>query len=142
MVFTLVNGVVGGFVATVAMTILMIVMSDDSPPPTAQLWAKYFGDQPAENYIMQGMALHFLYGIVAGAVFAVGLPAIGLTPATLLMAAVYGATYGLVLQVVGSGIWMMTILGMEPEKKQIVGFTVFHLVYGIVLGVWLATVSL
>ncbi|MFB6244719.1 MAG: hypothetical protein ABEJ03_00025, partial [Candidatus Nanohaloarchaea archaeon] len=121
MSFTLLNGLAGGFVATVAMTILMMVMGDDSPPPTAQLWSKYLGDQPAENYMMQGMALHFIYGIMAGAVFSVGLPAIGLTPATLLMAAVYGAVYGLVLQFVGSGLWMMTVLGMKPEKKQIVG---------------------
>lgn len=92
--------------------------------------------------MMQGMALHFIYGIMAGAVFSVGLPAIGLTPATLLMAAVYGAVYGLVLQFVGSGLWMMTVLGMKPEKKQIVGFTVFHLVYGVVLGIWLVLVTL
>lgn len=67
---TILNGLVGGFVATLVMTGFMMTMGDDSPPPTALLWAKYVGDGEPDQYMMQGMALHLLYGTIAGGVFA------------------------------------------------------------------------
>jgi hypothetical protein len=38
------SGLVGGLVATIVMTIFMMGLGDDSPPPTAALWAKSVGD--------------------------------------------------------------------------------------------------
>jgi uncharacterized membrane protein YagU involved in acid resistance len=133
------SGLVGGLVATVAMTALMMAMGDDSPPPTAQLWAKYVGDGPAEEYVVQGMVLHFLYGIGAGWVFgliaAFGL--LALTPLNLVNGVVNGAVYGIILTVVAAVVWMRLVLGMEPDTSTLGPFTLMHLVYGVVLGAFL-----
>jgi hypothetical protein len=131
---TLLSGLVGGLLATIVMTMFMMALGDDSPPPTAQLWAKYVGDGPAEEYMMPGMALHMMYGIGAGVAFVLVVPALGFGLETLLTAVAFGAAYGIVLTVVGMVLWMRVVLAMEPDPKVIGMFTVFHLVYGVVLG--------
>ena len=131
---TLLSGLVGGLLATIVMTMFMMTLGDDSPPPTAQLWAKYVGDGPAEEYMMPGMALHMMYGIGAGVAFVLVVPALGFGLETLLTAVAFGAAYGIVLTVVGMVLWMRVVLAMEPDPKMMGMFTVFHLVYGVVLG--------
>lgn len=130
------NGLVGGLLATIVMTIFMMALGDDSPPPTAALWAKYVGDGAPDEYMMQGMALHMLYGVGAGVAFAVGVTALGLgvgagaLGGTLLWA----VAYGVVLTVVGAAFWMRIVLAMEPEPAMVGMFAMFHLVYALVLG--------
>jgi len=131
---TLLSGLVGGLLATIVMTMFMMALGDDSPPPTAQLLAKYVGDGPAEEYMMPGMALHMMYGIGAGVAFVLVVPALGFGLETLLTAVAFGAAYGIVLTVVGMVLWMRVVLAMEPDPKVIGMFTVFHHVYGVVLG--------
>lgn len=133
----------GGLVATVVMTAVMMVAGDDSPPPTAALWSKYVaGGEPMEHK-MPGMALHLLYGVVAGGALAVLLQASGVSvsgsPVTALAA---GALYGFLLFVVGAAFWMKAVLGMDPERKQVAMFLLLHLVYGFVLGGWLSYIML
>lgn len=135
---SLVAGVVGGLVATVVMTILMNVMGDGGPPPTAMFVAKFAGGDP-EEYAMPGMALHFLYGIGAGAVLAVAAPLVGLGLGSIAVAAAVGLVYGLVLMVVGMGFWMRVVLGMEPDRGMMMMFGTVHAVYGVVLGGFLGT---
>jgi len=90
--------------------------------------------------MMQGMVLHLLYGIGAGAVFAVVATVAGLgvgagaVGTTLLWAVVYG----LVLTAVGAVFWMRVVLAMEPEPAMVGLFTLFHIVYGTVLGASIA----
>jgi len=129
------DGLAGGLVATIVMTVFMMALGDDSPPPTAALWSKYVGGGPPEEYPMQGMVLHALYGVGAGVAFALAVPVVGvaLTPAT---AVGLGLGYGVVLTVVGAVVWMNGVLGMDPEPKTIGLFLLFHLVYGGVLGLW------
>jgi hypothetical protein len=86
---------------------------------------------------MPGMALHMAYGIVAGAVFAVGVPLVGLSLDSLVVAAGLGLVYGLVLMVVGMGFWMRGVLGMEPDRDMMMMFGTVHAVYGVVLGAFL-----
>jgi hypothetical protein len=43
---TLLNGLLGGVLATIVMTALMMALGDDSPPPTALFLSKYVGDGP------------------------------------------------------------------------------------------------
>lgn len=136
-----VTGIAGGLVATIVMTVFMMALGDDSPPPTAALWSKYVGDGPAEDYMMQGMALHMLYGIVAGVVFALGIVAVGLT-GSLLTVVGSGIVYGIILMMVGAGFWMKVVLGMDPDKQTAMMFGLFHLVYGIVLGLFVQFVPL
>ncbi|MFB6353640.1 MAG: hypothetical protein ABEJ92_06095 [Halobacteriales archaeon] len=133
---TTLSGAVGGLVATIVMTVFMMLLGDDSPPPTASFWSKYVGDGQPPDYVMQGMVLHLIYGIVAGAVFALAVPIVGVSVATVGSAVLWGLVWGVVLFVFGAAFWMMMVLGMEPEMKMVGMFLVFHLIYGAVLGAW------
>ena len=132
---TIINGLAGGVVATIAMTILMMALGDDSPPPTAEFLAKYVGDKGAEEYMMPGMVLHLLYGTTAGIVFVLAASAAGLTIASMTTAVLFGLGYGVVMFIVAAVFWMNIVLDMDAEPPMVVMFLVFHLVYGGVLGV-------
>ena len=133
---SVIAGLAGGVVATIVMTIAMMVMGDGGPPPTARLVAKFAGGDP-EDYAMPGMALHFVYGIVAGAVFAVGVPLLGLDLGSILIAVVLGLVYGIVLMIGGMLFWMRTIIGVEPDSSTMMTFGTVHAIYGVVLGAFL-----
>lgn len=132
------SGLAGGFVATIVMTVFMMMGGDGSPPPTAQLWAKYVGDGPADEYMMQGMVLHFLYGTGAG--WVLGLIAAGglllFTPLSLTNGLVNGGIYGLLLMI-PAVVWFKAIIGMDADPQQMLMTTGVHVVYGLVLGAWL-----
>ena len=127
-----------------SVTVFMMGLGDDSPPPTAALWAKYVGDEGPESYMKQGMALHMLYGIGAGGAFAIGVTALGLAAGSVGLATslLWAVLFGLALTVVGAIFWMRIVLAMEPEPKMVGLFAFFHLVYGVVLGTSVASVSL
>lgn len=134
---TLLNGLVGGLVATIVMTVFQMALRDDSPPPTALLWSKHVGNGPPEDYMMQGMVLHFVYGIGAGGAFAVGLVALGVSIASMGVAVGYGLAYGVVLFVIAAVLWMNVVLDLDAEPTMVAMFLFFHLVFGAVLGAWL-----
>lgn len=131
---TILNGLVGGLLATIVMTAFMMTLGDDSPPPTALFWSAYIGDAGPDEYMMQGMVLHFLYGIGAGAVLAAVLPEVGFETVDLLEAVGIGLGYGVVLFVGAAVFWMRIVLDMDPEPRDVGLFLLFHLVYGAVLG--------
>lgn len=131
---TVVNGLIGGIVATFGMTAFMMALGDDSPPPTALFWSKYIGDGQPDEYMMHGMALHFLYGLSAGVGLAVLLIAGGFDTVSLVEAVGIGLGYGVVLFVVAAGFWMNVILDLDADPKMAGMFLFFHLVYGGVLG--------
>jgi hypothetical protein len=133
---SVIAGLAGGVVATIVMTIAMMVMGDGGPPPTARLVAKFAGGDPG-YYAMPGMALHFVYGILAGAVFAVGVPLIGLDLGSILIAVVLGLVYGIVLMIGGMVFWMRLVIGMEPDRDMMTMFGTVHVAYGVVLGAFL-----
>jgi hypothetical protein len=134
---TLLNGLVGGLVATIIMTILMMTLGDDSPPPPALFWSKYVGDGNPDEYMTQGMVLHMLYGIGAGVVLALVLPAVGFGTLALTTGLGVGLAYGIVLFVVAAVFWMKVVLDLDAEMGMVAMFLFFHLVYGVVLGGWL-----
>lgn len=131
---TVLSGLVGGLLATIVMTMFMMALGDDSPPPTAALWAKYVGDGPPEEYVMPGMLLHMLYGIGAGAVFVVLAEALGYGLTSLTTAVVAGVLYAVALMLVGMVFWMKIVIGLDADAKTAGMFGFFHLVYGVVLG--------
>jgi len=134
---TIVSGLAGGFVATVVMTVAMLTLGDDSPPPTARFWARYVGGTP-DAAMAPGLALHAVYGTIAGGVLAAAVPAIAvLSVASLTDGLLWGLAYGVVLFVGAAVFWMNVVLDMDPDPGQVGGFLVFHLVYGGVLGAWL-----
>jgi len=130
-----INGLVGGLVATTAMTIAMLTLGDDAPPPTAAFWATYVGEGAPDQYLLQGMVLHAAYGVAAGVVFAAGstLAGLGLVGAPV-PGLVGGVVYGVVLFAGAAGFWMNVVLDTDPDRGQVAGFLAFHLVYGVVLG--------
>jgi hypothetical protein len=134
---TLLDGLAGGLAATVLMTVFMVVLGDDSPPPTALFWSKYVGDRGPDESMMQGMVLHMTYGIVAGAVFVVAVPLVGVSVGSMTTAVLFGLAYGFVL-FFGAAVFLMNaVLDLDPEMPMVAFFILFHLVYGGVLGVWL-----
>jgi hypothetical protein len=133
---SLTAGLAGGLLATIGMTALMMAMGDGGPPPTAMLVAKVAGGEPAD-YAMPGMILHLIYGIVAGGVFAVGVPLLGLSLDSIVVATGLGLVYGIVLMIGGMVFWMRMIIGMEPDKQMMTMFGTVHVVYGVVLGAFL-----
>lgn len=131
---TLLGGVVGGLVATIVMTIFMMGLGDDSPPPTALFLSQYVGDDGPEAYMLPGLVLHGLYGIGSGVVLSAILPAAGFGDVDALVAVGIGLAYGVVLFVGAAVFWMKLVLDMDPEPKDIGLFLLFHLIYGGVLG--------
>jgi hypothetical protein len=135
---SVIAGLAGGLVATIVMTmtIVMMVMDDGGPPPTAALVAKFADGEP-EDYAMPGMVSHLIYGTVAGAVFAVGVPLIGLGLGSIAVAVGFSLVYGIVLMIGGMLFWMRMIIGMEPDRDMIMMFGTVHVIYGVVLGAFL-----
>lgn len=135
---TLLNGLVGGLIATIVMTMFMMTRGDDSPPPTALFWSKYIGDGNPSEYMMPGLFLHLFYGIIAGGVLAGIIPLFGfISTATIPAGVTWGLLYGVLLFVFAAIFWMKFVLGLDADKRMVGMFLVFHLVYGAVLGAWL-----
>jgi len=130
---SLTAGVAGGLLATIVMTAVMMMLGDGGPPPTAALVAKFAGGEPADH-AMPGMILHMVYGVVAGAVFAVGVPLFGFGLDSVAIAVGLGLVYGVVLMIGGMVFWMRSIIGMEPDRDMMTTFGTVHVVYGVVLG--------
>lgn len=133
---SLINGLAGGLVATIVMSMFMMTLGDDSPPPTALFLSKYVGDGSPEEYTMPGMALHMSYGIIAGGVFAVGIAILGVSVASLGNGLLWGLAYGVLLFFGAAVFWMNIVLGLDADRKMVGMFLLFHLVYGAVLGTW------
>ncbi|MEF8802274.1 MAG: hypothetical protein V5A56_14790 [Halolamina sp.] len=133
---SVIAGLAGGLVATIVMTSLMMVMGDGGPPPTASFVAKFAGGAP-EDYAMPGMVLHLIYGILAGVVFAVGVPLVGLSLGSIAVAAALGLVYGIILMIGGMMFWMRMVIGMEPDRDMMMTFGTVHIVYGVLLGAFL-----
>lgn len=131
------NGLVGGLVATVVMTVAMRAAGGDDLP-TAVLWAKYAGTDAPDAYLPQGMVLHLLYGIGAGAAFAVVLELGGLLAAGVPVVTALGLGYGVLLFGGGAVFWMKIVLAITPTRPLIGRFLLVHLIYGAGLGAWLA----
>lgn len=131
-------GLGGGLVATLLMTIATATMGDGGPPPTAGLVAKLRGGTPEEHAI-PGMALHVLYGVTAGAVFAVGGPLLGVDLGSIAIAVAAGAVYGVALVIGGMVFWMRLVLGTEPDRRAMATFGTVHVVYGVALGAFVGS---
>ena len=110
------RGCLGGFVATVVMTVYRVPVFR-ALPPTAEFWARYVGGGDAEEYFLPGLLLHVAYGTVAGGVYgALSSVYDGAAPARRERVSLLGGlVYGLVLSVVGSRIVFVRVLGRELQ---------------------------
>lgn len=127
----LVRGLIGGFLATSAMSVFIIMMQRRVPPPV-DFWASLVDENIHPRAV--GFALHTLYGSLAGALFVQLLEFMAVSSSRMFLLAL---GYGLVLAVFGSLIWGRIRIGASVELNPLVKFTVLHLMYGVVLGGWL-----
>ena len=134
----LLNGIVGGSVATVSMSVFREPVAR-SLPPTASFLSRVTGDDPGDHSFMAYL-LHLCYGMGAGAVFGV---ASGHAPARLrdsLRAHLsLGAAYGLALSVFGRWVVLPVLTKLDLNDDEAALFDAGHLVYGLALGAWVAS---
>ena len=138
-------GAKGGLVATIAMTAFRMPISE-SPPPPAWFWQKFVarGGDP-EDYPLQALFLHVIYGIGGGAAF-------GTLFASRLAAengesdeaearrerkaTLWGLAYGLALSQFGVSVIFKRLLDVELQRDERFIFHVSHAIYGLTLGAW------
>lgn len=133
-------GLLGGLVATVAMTTFRMPISD-SPPPTADLWARYVGGGESGDHALVGLLLHLAYGTAAGGAFAALAPvaSAGTELSREVRGALLGLTYGLLLSAVGERAFIEWLLDLDLEPHERFVFHASHVVYGLTLGAWVGS---
>ncbi len=134
----LLNGVVGGAVATVSMSVFREPVSR-SLPPTSSFLSSVTGDEPGDHPLAAYL-LHLCYGMGAGGAFGV---ASGYVPARLqnsLRARLgLGAAYGFLLSVFGRRVVLPALAGLDLDPDEAAIFDAGHLVFGLALGAWVAS---
>lgn len=133
-------GILGGLIATVAMTVFRMPISD-SLPPTANFWAKYVGGGEPEDHPVAGLILHLVYGAGGGALFGLlaPIPSIGAEHSQEVRGVVAGLVYGGVLSVFGERAILVGLLGMDPQPDERLIFHLGHVIYGLTLGAWVGS---
>lgn len=136
----MVRGVVGGLIATALMTLYRFPVFR-ALPPTSEFWAAFVGGGEPEQYPLEGLLLHFLYGGAAGGVFGIGFSLIDFRSERDRRLGAIGLSfvYGLVLSVFGTRVIFRHLLKEELEPDEGVVFHVGHVIYGLTLGTWLSS---
>lgn len=133
-VSSLVNGLVGGALATVVLTLVIAAPKDDLAPLSAEFLSEFVGGEPVDHR-RNGLMMHLLYGAAGGAAISVAflyadIPA---TPPAYLITTV---VFGFLLS-----IWDALgrlALGRKPSARDVALLITAYLLYGVVLGAWLA----
>ena len=128
-------GLKAGLFGTVVMTVFRMPIAD-SLPPTAAFYAKFVGSGPAEDYPIEGLVLHLIYGMAGGGLYG-ALPIVdgsGSEADNERRATLAGAAYGLALSVFGDRLILRGVLGMDPKRDERFIFHVGHVIYGLALG--------
>lgn len=133
-------GILGGLIATVAMTVFRMPISE-SPPPTANFWAKFVAGGEPEDHTLAGLVLHLVYGAGGGALFGMlaPIPSIGTEHSQEVRGVVTGLVYGVVLSIFGERAILGGLLGMDPKPDERFVFHVGHVIYGLTLGAWVGS---
>jgi hypothetical protein len=110
-------------------------------PPTAEFWARYVGGGDAEEYLVPGLLLHFLYGTVGGGVYGLLASFVDVPDPDVRErgGVVGGLAYGLGLSAIGSRVVFVRVLGRELQSEDALVFHVGHAIYGVTLGTFVAS---
>lgn len=133
-------GFIAGLIATGAMTVFRMPITY-SLPPTAEFWAHFVSGGELAEHRTESLLLHFLYGAIAGSVFAsifsvidtrspLGTEAKGLLG---------GLLYSIPFTIIGEYVMLNWMLDMDLEPDESMIFHAGHLIYGITLGAWLGS---
>lgn len=131
-------GLVGGLVATVAMTVFRFPISE-SPPPTAAFWAKFLGGGEPEDHPIAGLVLHLGYGAAGGILFGLIPTSAGSALAREQRGVLLGLGYSILLSFFGERAILARLLGMDLSPDERFVFHVGHVVYGLTLGTWVGS---
>lgn len=134
-----IRGCVGGFVATIVMTVFRLPVFKGLPP-TAEFWATYVSGEQAKSHFLPGLFLHVLYGTMAGGVYGLLVSCLDLEDPTRreLAGLLGGLGYGLGLSAFGSRVVFVRLLGRELRAEDALVFHAGHAVYGLSLGTFVA----
>lgn len=132
-------GSLGGFIATLSMTIFRMPTSK-SLPPTARFWATYVGSGEPEDYPVIALVLHLIYGVVSGIFFALLTPGNEDTEEVAeSKGALLGTLYGIILSIFGMRVLLERVLDTDPDTDERLVFHISHVVYGLTLGTWVGS---
>lgn len=132
---TILGGLLGGLLGAIVTGALMRAASDE-PGPSATVWAMYLGDGDPTHYETQGVATHAVYGALAGAVFTLFAGSLALELSTPGGALLWALVWSAVLAAIAVGFWSMVVIGDTPDGRKLSELGLLHLVFGIVLGLW------
>ena len=136
-------GVAGGFVGAVAMVVGLDVLGLSGPTPGAQFWARVAGDVEPGSARWPGLAVHLVYGAVAGAVYPRALWwALEGSMMTIPGGLLGGVIFGTILFVLALAFWLAGLYGMVASADLLARYYTLHLVYGVALGSVVGTYSL
>ena len=129
------RGIGYGLLATLMMTVLMVIGTiagvSPMPAPIPIALARWvLGDVPQPALLVSGMLAHFLYGGVAGAVFALVLK----NRAGLWLGIGYGVGLWLIMQIVFLPLLGWGVFGTAITPRIAAATLVLHLIYGGILG--------
>lgn len=132
-------GAVGGFLATVVMT-LFREPAARSFPPTARFWTRYVADGDPDDHPLAAFTLHLLYGTVGGIVYGnpIATRLLGDSEAVAWFLCT-GTAYGAGLSLFGSRVVLPRLLDVNLSADEAAIFHAGHLVYGLTLGAWVGT---
>ena len=132
-------GAVGGFLATVVMT-LFREPSARSFPPTARFWSRYVAGGEPDDHPVAALVLHLIYGTGGGIAYG-ELVASRLLPESEPVAGFLrtGAASGVGLSLFGSRVVLPYLLDVHLSDDEAALFHAGHLVYGLTLGAWVGT---
>ena len=112
-----------------------------SLPPTAEFLERYLRGA-ANEYPLTSLVLHFLYGTSAGALFGpLSTTVVGETNEPETVGIAIGTIYGLTISVFGHRVILERFLGMDLTTDEETVFHAGHLIYGLILGVWVGSRS-
>lgn len=135
------NGAIGGFLATVTMTVYRLPIAR-SLPPTSEFWGQYGPGEDDAGPIL-ALLLHLGYGTGGGIAFAAAFARLG--PGSdsdakrEVASLVAGLLYGAVLSLFGSRVLLRRVLGMDLEADEVLVFHVSHLIYAATLATWVGS---
>lgn len=129
---TVLSGLLGGLLGAIA-TGAMLLTNDD-PGPAAVVWAKYLGDGDPTHYETHGNAVHLVYGVVAGGLFALLAGWLSLGVSSLGGALLWAIVWSAVLALLAVGFWTRLVLGADPDAEALAAMGIMHLVFGLALG--------
>lgn len=137
---SLVEGVVGGLLATIVMTAYRLPIAR-SLPPTAEFWATFVGSEGPEEYSLIALHLHLFYGAGGGAAFGAVYDRLPKPTNTSPegAAALWGVVYGLALSIFGERVLLERLLGMRLSADERTVFHAGHAIYGLTLGTWVGS---